>query len=38
MMSGFFVILILKTILDKSQILDFEYFASIELEHSSSDS
>ena len=37
-MSNNFVTLILKTVIDKSQLLDFEYFASLVLEHSSLDS
>ncbi len=37
-MSNNFVTLILKTVIDKSQLLDFEYFASLVLEHYSLDS
>ncbi len=37
-MSNNCVTLILKTVIDKSQLLGFEYFASLVLEHSSSDS
>ncbi len=37
-MSNNFVTLILKTVIDKSQLLGFEYFASLVLEHFSSDS
>ncbi len=37
-MSNNFVTLILKTVIDESQLLGFEHFASLVLEHSSSDS
>ncbi len=37
-MPGCFVTLIFKTVIDKSQLLDFEYFASLESEHFRTDS
>ncbi len=37
-MSDNFVTLILKTVIDVSQLLGFEYFASLVLEHYSSNS
>ena len=37
-MSNNFVTLILKTVIDISQLLGFEYFASLVLEHSIPDS
>ena len=37
-MSDFFVMLVLKTVICKSKLLDFQYFASLELEHNESDS
>ncbi len=32
-MSDFFVVLVFKTVIYKSKLLDFKYFASLELEH-----
>ena len=32
-MSDFFVMLVFKTVIYKSKLLDFRYFASLELEH-----
>ena len=32
-MSDFFVMLVLKTVIYKSKLLDFQNFASLELEH-----
>ncbi len=37
-MSDFFVMLVLKTVICKSKLLDFQNFASLELEHYESDS
>ncbi len=36
-MSDFFVMLVLKTVICKSKLLDFQNFASLELEHYESD-
>ena len=33
-MSDFFVMLVLKTVIYKSKLLDFQNFESLELEHS----
>ena len=35
-MSDFFVMLVFKTVIYKSKLLDFKDFASLELEHSES--
>ncbi len=37
-MSDFFVMLVFETVIDKSQLLDFKYFTSLDLEHYSSGS
>ena len=37
-MSDFFVTLVLKTVVYFSKLLDFQYFESLELEHSESNS
>ena len=36
-MSDFFVMLVLKTVVYKSKLLDFQNYASLELEHSELD-
>ena len=36
-MSDFFVMLVLKTVIYKSKLLDFQNYASLELEHSEPD-